>query len=104
MSSNVSVLKKKGPFLTKKSVVRGSFLFWRTIIRPPFMLEWRDRDTFLYLYYWPTFNSMLIYVSLHIMTLLLAEYITKFGGHRNQNNPTYFYNSTYGSLTIVLVK
>ena len=35
--------KKKGPFLTKKSVVRGSFLFWRTIIRPPFMLEWRDR-------------------------------------------------------------
>ena len=23
---------------------RGSFLFFRTIIRPSFMFEWRDRD------------------------------------------------------------
>ena len=27
----------------KKSVERGRFVFWRTIIRPPFTFEWRDR-------------------------------------------------------------
>ena len=28
----------------EKSVERGRFEFWRTIIRPPFTFEWRDRD------------------------------------------------------------
>ena len=27
----------------KKSVERGIFMFWNTIIRPPFTFEWRDR-------------------------------------------------------------
>ena len=36
-TSKVSVLEKKRVFFSvKKSVERGSFLFWRTIIRPPF--------------------------------------------------------------------
>ena len=30
-------------FYIQKSVERGRFVFWRTIIRPPFTFEWRDR-------------------------------------------------------------
>ena len=28
----------------EKSVESGRFVFWRTIIRPPFTFEWRDRE------------------------------------------------------------
>ena len=42
--SKVSVLENRGLFFNGKVSERGRFLFWRTIIRPPFRSEWRDRD------------------------------------------------------------
>ena len=45
MSPQKSAFWKKGVYFSiKKSVERGRFLFWRTIIHPPFMFEWRDRE------------------------------------------------------------
>ena len=37
-------LKIRVIFLEEKSVERGIFQFFRTIIRLTFMFEWRDRD------------------------------------------------------------
>ena len=43
--SVVSVQKKKGGFFPMaKSVERGTLVFWRMIIRPPFTFEWQERD------------------------------------------------------------
>ena len=46
--SYVSVLKKIGSFCLgpymKMSLERDRFQFWRMIIRPPFMFEWRDQE------------------------------------------------------------
>ena len=44
MSPKKSAFWKIGVlFSMEKSVERGRFVFWRTIIRPPFRSEWRDR-------------------------------------------------------------
>ena len=48
LRSQKSAFSKKGVLSSmKKSVERGRFVFWRTIIRPPFTFdhEWRDRAT-----------------------------------------------------------
>ena len=44
MSPQKSAFWKIGVYFSmEKSVERGRFVFWRTIIRPPFRSEWRDR-------------------------------------------------------------
>ena len=49
LRSQKSAFSKKGVlFSMKKSVERGRFVFWRTIIRPPFTFEGRDRDPSTY--------------------------------------------------------
>ena len=74
-------------FSMEKSVEWGSFVFLRTIIRPPFMFEWRDREYNSGVYFlgtlWFPIGSGPVYAPTCGFWVLGADMLSKPDGHWN---------------------